>query len=90
MARRLANSCRPARSDDSRRFRRRFGVSVAGRRRGRERTKAALQAENIALMQERRELERLVHEMRAEIDAAGYDVLDDDEGGTDALAPAAA
>ena len=57
-----------------------------------ERRKAALRAEVDALGRERRELERLVHGMRAEIDAAGYDVLDDDEpeGGTGAPAPAAA
>ncbi len=42
-----------------------------------------MQSENTLLMQERRELERLVGEMRAEIDAAGSPVIDDDEPGGD-------
>jgi hypothetical protein len=56
-----------------------------------QRTKAALQAENITLMQERRELERMRNELRAEVaaeaDVAGYDLVDDDEEATDAVAP---
>jgi hypothetical protein len=48
-----------------------------------ERTKAALQAENIALMQERKELERVRDELRAQVEAEaaehGFDVVDDDE-----------
>jgi hypothetical protein len=58
-----------------------------------ERRKAKLQAENTALMQERRELERLRDELRVEVaaaaDAAGYDLVDDEEPGevADASAP---
>ena len=60
-----------------------------------ERRKAALKAENIALMQERQELERSRDELRAaieaEADAAGYVLLDDEPGEVaDALPPAAA
>jgi hypothetical protein len=48
-----------------------------------ERRKAQVQAENITLMQERRELERLRDELRAavaaEADVAGFDLVDDDE-----------
>ncbi len=48
-----------------------------------ERRKAQLLAENAALMQERRELERLRDELRqtvaAEADAAGFDLVDDDK-----------
>jgi hypothetical protein len=56
-----------------------------------ERTKAALQAENIALMQERRELETLRDELRAAIkaEAAEHNLEWVDEGGDDGLAPAA-
>jgi hypothetical protein len=57
-----------------------------------ERRKAALQAENLALMQERRELETQRDELRhaIEAEAAANDMVYDDEGGDDGLAPAAA
>ena len=60
-----------------------------------ERRKDALKAENIALMQERQELERSRDELRAaieaEADAAGSVLLDDEPGEVaDALPPAAA